>query len=275
MKYFMASLRLFFQPKKLVLNVWQLAKLTVMNIVVQRFIAKRDKKRWFAHMCLAWGCLVAFAVTIPLSWGWFRFGLRGHNYTVDFMGLSLFAFDPHGIIGFFMFNILDFCSLFILIGVGLAMHRRLFNHAATAVETIYNDMVPLFLLFSVSVTGLMLTASYKLMGGSHFSFLSLLHAFTVVLLLIYLPFGKLFHIAQRPAQLGVQFYKQEGARGEQALCARSMQPYQSQLHHDDLVDIMKEIGFDFGEHQNVSPEEKRKLIAINQANLMEGNPFVG
>lgn len=121
----------------------------------------------------------------------------------------------------------------------------------------------------------MLTASYKLMGGEHFSFLSLLHAFTVVVLLLWMPFGKLFHVFQRPAQLGVQFYKEEGSKGPQAICIRSGMPYQSRMHHDDLADVMKEIGFDFGEHQNLSPQEKRKLIALNQAAVLGDVPFAG
>jgi hypothetical protein len=73
----------------------------------------------------------------------------------------------------------------------------------------------------------------------------------------------------------VQFYKEEGAKGEQAICVRSGAGYQSRLHHDDLVDVMKELGFDFGRHQNLSPEEKRKLIALNQAALLGDVPFAG
>jgi hypothetical protein len=121
----------------------------------------------------------------------------------------------------------------------------------------------------------MLTASYRLMGGSHFSFLSLLHAFTVIVFLLWIPFGKFFHIIQRPAQIGVAYYKEEGAGGEQAVCLRSGLSYQSKLHHDDLVEVMVELGIDFGEHQDVSPEEKRKLVALNQAALIEGQPYVG
>jgi hypothetical protein len=163
----------------------------------------------------------------------------------------------------------------VLLGVAIAMHRRIFDRGAQAVQTFANDLFPLFLLFAVSITGLMLTASYKLMGGEHFSFLSLLHAFTVVILLLWLPFGKLFHVIQRPAQLGVAFYKEEGFRGDQASCARSGKPFQSKMHRDDLAGVMQELGISFGEHQMVSPEEKRKLIALNQAAEIDGQPYVG
>jgi hypothetical protein len=247
------------------------------NIVAQKFVLNRGKGRWAAHMCLAWGCLLAFAITFPLSWGWVQFTIAedGRNYVTEFMGIPQFTFDPNGLLGFFMMNGLNISAVIVLAGVAMAMHRRLFERGAQSVQSVANDLMPLFILFAVSVTGLMLTASYRLMDGSHFSFISLLHAFTVVVLLLYLPFGKFFHIIQRPAQLGVQFYKEEGARGEQARCIRSGQAYQSQLHHDDLADVMKDIGIDFGEHQNLSPQEKRKLIALNQLAILDETGYVG
>lgn len=274
-KYFKAGWRLFLRPHKLIKNCFHLVKLMFDNIIIQKFIEHRGKGRWVAHMCLAWGCLIAFAITFPLSWGWVQFGAQGDRYVVEFMGMKQFMFDPHSIIGFMFFNGLNFSAVFVLVGVAIAMHRRLYDHGAQAVQTFSNDILPLFLLFAVATTGLMLTASYRLMGGSNFAFLSLLHAVTVIVLLLYMPFGKLFHVIQRPAQLGVQFYKEEGASGAQAMCARTGMPYQSRLHHDDLVEVMKEIGQDFGPHQNLSPEEKRKLIALNQAEQLGPKPYVG
>lgn len=275
-KYFVASLKLMGRPKTFFKSALHIGHLFAKNIVAQKFILNRGKGRWIAHMCMAWGCLLAFAITFPLSWGWVVFGHDGaNNYVVEFMGMRQFSFPPHSIIGFLLFNGLNISAVLVIGGVGVAMHRRLFDRGAQTVQSLENDLIPLFLLFAVSVTGLMITASYKLMGGEHFSFLSLLHAFTVVVLLLWLPFGKLFHVFQRPAQLGVQFYKEEGARGEAALCARTGMPYQSQMHHDDLAQVMKEIGFDFKEHQNLSPEEKRKLIALNQAALLGDVPYAG
>lgn len=275
-RYFKASFKLFLKPSRLFVNIIKLVKLTFVNIVAQKFIANRSKHRWVAHMCLAWGCLLAFFITFPLSWGWVQFNLAPDGrYVTEVFGVPQMAFEPHSVLGFLVMNGLNFSAVFVLIGVALAMHRRLYERGAQAVQTLAADLIPLFLLFAVAVTGLMLTASYKLMGGSNFSFLSLLHAFTVVLLLLYMPFGKLFHVIQRPAQLGVQYYKEEGARGDAAICMRSGKPYQSKLHHDDLVEVMKEVGMDFGAHQNLSPEEKRKLVALNQTMLMADRPFVG
>lgn len=274
-RYFKTTWKLFLRPRSLVRNVFKLIGLLFDNIVIQKFIERRSKGRWMAHMCLAWGCLMAFAITIPLSWGWVQFGTDQGNYVVEVMGHRQFAFPPHSLIGFLVFNGLNISAVLVLAGVGLAMHRRVFDRGAQAVQSLATDLIPLFLLFSVAVTGLMLTASYRLMGGQSFSFLSLLHAFTVVVLLLYLPFGKLFHVIQRPAQLGVAYYKEEGARTPQTICARSGQPYQSVMHHDDLAAVMLELGFDFGDHQDLSPEEKRKLIALNQAELLGERPYAG
>lgn len=273
--YFKATWKLFMRPKRLAANLVRLVRLLWDDIVAQKFIGKRSTTRWMAHLCLAWGCIVAFLITIPLSWGWVQFGTDQGNYVVEVMGHRQFAFPPHSVLGFLIFNGLNISAVLVLAGVALAMHRRLFDHGAQSVQTIAADLIPLFLLFSVAVTGLMLTASYRLMAGQSFAFLSLLHAFTVVLLLLYMPFGKLFHVIQRPAQLGVAYYKEEGARGEQAICVRSGEAYQSQMHHDDLVEVMKELGFDFGEHQNLSPLEKRKLIALNQAAVLGDHPYAG
>lgn len=276
-RYFVAGWRLFLKPTRLIPNLLKLSGLLWNQIVAQKFIGKRSPQRWAAHLCLAWGCLLAFAITFPLSWGWVQFGVadNGRDYMVEFMGMRQFAFPPDGIIGFFMFNGLNISAVLVLTGVGLAMHRRLFDRGAQAVQTLANDFIPLFLLFAVSITGLMITASYKLMGGENFAFLSLLHAFTVVVLLLWLPFGKLFHVIQRPAQLGVAYYKEEGLRGSQAVCARSGVTYMSQMHRDDLVAVMKELDIDFGGHQDLSPAEKRRLVALSQASQIDGVPYVG
>jgi len=276
-RYFKAGWRLFLRPRRLLPNLWRLIGLLWNQIVTQKFIGNRSRSRWAAHMCLAWGCLLAFAITFPLSWGWVQFGVadNGSDYVVEFMGMRQFAFPPNSLIGFLMFNGLNISAVLVLVGVGIAMHRRIFDRGAHAVQNFTNDFIPLFLLFAVSVTGLMITASYKFLGGSNFAFLSLLHAFTVVVLLLWMPFGKLFHVIQRPAQLGVAFYKEENESGPRAVCARSGHAYQGQMHHDDLVLTMRELGLDFGAHQDLDPAEKRRLIAVNQAAAMSGQPFVG
>src|SRR5687767_2610409 len=146
----------------------------------------------------------------------------------------------------------------------LALRRRLADNAAAALQDFQEDVLPLLLLFAISVTGLMLTASYTWMRGYAYDFLAILHAITVIFTLLWLPFGKFFHIFQRPAQLGVSFYKDVGTRSEQAKCARCGQAYASEMMVRDLEVVEKQLGFKYemdhpraGHYQRVCPKCRR------------------
>jgi hypothetical protein len=144
-----------------------------------------------------------------------------------------------------------------------------------AVQQFGQDVLPLILLFAISVTGLLLTASYTWMKGYAYDFLAILHAVTVILTLLYLPFGKLFHIFQRPAQLGVSFYKEAGARGEQAHCRRCRRPYASAAMVRDLIIVERELGFSYemnsssgaDHYQQICPRCRRALFGLAQGAL--------
>lgn len=267
--------QLFLRPSRLAANILQLGKLLVSNVLLQRFIEKRSKLRWTAHWLLAWGCLLAAAVTFPLSFGWIRFETARDSqeiYRAFVFGIPVGSFHLHTIVAELAFNVLDIASVMVLAGVFLALWRRGRDHGAMSVQQFANDMLPLMMLFAISITGLFLTASTHLMNGLHYGFLSQLHALTVIFTLLYLPFGKFFHIFQRPAQLGLGFYKQEGASGEQALCARCGQAYATRLHMDDLKDVQAALGIQYqladgGHYQDVCPACRRKNIALTQDSL--------
>jgi hypothetical protein len=153
----------------------------------------------------------------------------------------------------------------------IAMYRRMRDGGAAAVQQFGEDILPLVMLFAISVTGLMLTASYTWMKGYGYEFLAILHAITVIFTLLWLPFGKFFHIFQRPAQLGVAFYRDIGARTEQAKCARCGQEYASKMHVDDLIEVEKELGFDYsmpgndaGHYQRICPKCRRSMLVLSQ-----------
>ena len=61
------------------------------------------------------------------------------------------------------------------------------------------DLLPLIALIVISVTGLLLTFSSIFLHGGGYEFLAILHMVSVVFTLVYIPFGKFFHIVQRPA----------------------------------------------------------------------------
>ena len=111
----------------------------------------------------------------------------------------------------------------------------------------------------------------------HYGFLAQLHAVTVILTLLYLPFGKFFHIFQRPAQLGIGFYKDAEAAGEPARCRRCEAPFAARLHVDDLKAVEAALGIryelaDGGHYQEVCPACRRKNLALVQGALWLGAP---
>ena len=273
--YWYRGWQLFLTPGKLLGNIAHLGKIVWNNIFLQRFIEKRSRMRWTAHWFLAWGCLLAAAVTFPLSFGWVRFETARDNqeiYNAFMFGIPVGRFRLGTVVAELTFNILDIAAVMVLIGVFFAMWRRARDRDARSVQQFSNDLLPLIMLFAISITGLFLTASTHLMQGLHYVFLSQLHAITVIFTLLYLPFGKFFHIFQRPAQLGVDFYKIAGAAGVQAICVRCGQPYGSQMQMEDLKTVQAALGIQYqmadGTHyQDVCPACRRKNLALTQDGL--------
>ena len=135
---------LFFAPSRVVHNVSRLVALFAVNVVAQRFIEKRSPLRWAVYWCIFWGCILAAAITFPLSFGWIHFETAGaalERYQAFVFGVHVFTFDLSSPIAPLVFNILD------------------------------------------------------------------ISAVLAIFTLLYLPFGKFFHIFQRPAQLGVAFLR--------------------------------------------------------------------
>lgn len=277
--YWYRGWQLFLQPQKLPGNIAHLARIFWDNIFLQRFIEKRSRIRWTAHWFLAWGCLLAAAVTFPLSFGWVRFETARDNqeiYNAFMFGIPVGSFHLGTVVAELTFNILDIAAVMVLIGVSFALWRRARDRDARSVQQFSNDLLPLILLFAISITGLFLTASTHLMHGLHYVFLSQLHAITVIFTLLYLPFGKFFHIFQRPAQLGIDFYKKAGTAGEQAMCMRCGEPYGSRMQVEDLKSVQAALGIQYqmadGTHyQDVCPTCRRKNLALTQDGLWKAH----
>lgn len=271
-KYWFRGWQLFLRPKKLLGNIGRLIQLFLADFVAQRFIEKRSHLRWAAHWLIAWGCILAAAVTFPLSFGWVHFesALNDQNlYRAFVFGVEVGHFRLGTILAALSFNILDIAAVMVLAGVALALFRRARDRGAIAVQQFSQDMMPLLLLFAISITGLFLTASTHLLHGLNYGFLSMLHAVTVIFTLLYLPFGKFFHIFQRPAQVGVQFYKEAGSAGPQAKCLRCGQEFASQMHIDDLKDVERALQIHYelpnrAHYQEVCPACRRKSLAMAQ-----------
>ena len=129
------------------------------------------------------------------------------TYVTYLFGFPVGSFRIRTVVSWLLFHGLDIAAVMVLAGIGLALWRRLRDRGALALQDFAADFLPLILLFAISITGLALTASTMWLGGAFYGFLSILHAITVIGALLYLPFGKFFHIFQRPAQLGVKLYQ--------------------------------------------------------------------
>jgi hypothetical protein len=271
-KYWFRGWKIFFRPKRLAQNIVRMVQIFLEDFFAQRFIEKRSHLRWAAHWLIAWGCILAAAVTFPLSFGWVHFENAINNqqiYRAFVFGQQVSSFRLGTLTAALAFNILDISAVMVLAGVALALFRRARDRGAISVQQFAQDMMPLLMLFAISITGLFLTTSTHLMRGLNYGFLSLLHAVTVIFTLLYLPFGKFFHIFQRPAQAGVQFYKEEGARSKQAVCLRCGQEFASQMQVNDLKEVERALGINYelgrGEHyQDVCPLCRRKSLAMAQ-----------
>ncbi len=245
------------------------------NFVAQEFIRQRSSYRWIMHLCLSGGCTLAFAITFPLVFGWVHFESLLDNaemYRVIAFGVHLDTFSIHSVKAFLAFNALNFSAFFVLIGLVMAGWRRCTDPGERATQTFAEDILPLILILVVAATGLALTVSYKFLGGHGHGLWAIVHMASVVALLLYIPFGKLFHMFQRTCALCVSRYKVVGAAGPRARCRRCAGDFASQMHVDDLKTVLDELGFDYrfagprGEvhYQDICPSCRRGLLALNQ-----------
>jgi MFS transporter, NNP family, nitrate/nitrite transporter len=257
----------------------QVTRVGATHLAGQRFIYRRSPRRWWMHQLLFWGCLLAAAITFPLVFGWIHFESRPDDqmtYVTYLFGFATSSFRIRTAASWLLFHGLDVAAFLVLAGIGLSLSRRMFDRGAQAVQSFATDLLPLVMLFAISVTGLALTASATWLGGGFYGFLSILHAITVIAALLYLPFGKFFHIFQRPAQIGVKLYQRDGDAGAGALCARCGERYTSAMHLDDLKLILPELGFDYAGRsagmphwQDLCPACKRRTLASAQLRLKE------
>ena len=253
-----------------------LVGLTGRNIVAQTFIAKRSRLRWWMHQCLFWGCILAAAITFPLVFGWIAFKSAPNDqltYVTYLFGFPAGTFPLHTVVASLLFHGLDISAVLVIAGVVLSLWRRLRDKGAQTLQSFAMDFFPVILLFAISITGLALTVSQEWLRGTAYSFLAIVHAITVIAALLFLPFGKFFHIFQRPAQLGVKLYQQTGANGPPAICPRCKQPFASAMHVRDLKTILPQLGFDYAvpgtayAWQDLCPPCKRKALSLSQLRL--------
>ena len=242
-RYFWRSWRLFFSVANFRKYFALIPSAIFTDLLTQQFIRKRSVYRWIMHQCIFWGVVLSCAITFPLTFGWIRFTetLRG-QYELWVFGFPLFAFHPDSIFGWGIFHALDITAFILLIGLVMAFHRRFHDAALVAIQRFRFDIVPLALLFAIVISGLALTLDSTAFDGAFYFYISLVHEVIVVLWLISLPFGKFFHIIERPATVGIELYWRTGEDAEPHTCPRCGEAFAPARFVTDLKKTLNDIG---------------------------------
>lgn len=279
--YWRRGWQVFFRRGFLRRNLTSWPKHVINDLALNRFIWTRGRLRWLAHLLILWGCILAALITFPLVFGWLYFDTvpgRPEWYRAVLFGFPTFSFPTDSFVAVLLFHGLVWSAFLVIGGVMIAMRRRMRDEGAAAVKLFAEDFLPLIILVAISITGLMLTASYTWIGGYAHQFLAIVHAITVIFGLLWLLFGKFFHIFQRPAQLGVRFYKEVGVLEDRAHCRRCGHPFTSRMKVQDLIETERRLGYRYeipgteAEHyQWVCPPCRRAMLALAQGRLWNGS----
>jgi hypothetical protein len=234
----------------------------VSGLAFQTFIARRGPGRWLAHQAVFWGVVLATLITFPLTFGWISFEAvgSGSRYAIVVWGFRTITFEPVTWFGWLVFHALDVAAVLVIAGCAYFLWRRFRDREATTGQRFGYDFLPLVSLVAISVTGLLLTLSSSLLEGEGYEFLAIIHMATVVLTLVFIPFGKFFHVIQRPASVGVEVYKQTSMEREGVLsCRRCGEPLEATTFIRDLQATMTELGLRYERWIETCPRCKRVL----------------
>jgi len=213
------------------------------DLFAQQFIRRRGLYRWITHQCIFWGVILSCCITFPLTFGWIRLTQTvAGQHMIWFFGFPLFAFAVDSLLGLLIYHVLDLTAFLLLIGLVLAFHRRFHDLALISVQRFGFDIMPLALLMAIAVTGLSLTADSAWLGGVYYWYISLAHEAVVVLWLISLPFGKFFHLIERPATVGIELYWRTGEGTEMQTCARCGEAFAPVRFIQDLKKTLLDVG---------------------------------
>lgn len=213
------------------------------NWALNRFIFRRTWWRGTQHFFLMWGVLGSFAITVPLVFGWLHFeAVDESHYRVVAMGAPVLTMPVRGWLSGMFFHALSAFGVLTLIGAGMALWRRLRDKDARVDQRVEYDLFPLYLLLAVTVTGLALSVSHLWLAGAAYPFISVVHQVTVVALLLYLPFGKFWHVPLRLGSVAAEVYHEVGAHLGEQPCARCGKVYATRMQIRDVTGVMAETG---------------------------------
>lgn len=246
---------------------------TISYFTLNRFVWKRGLNRWSAHWPIMLGCVMAFAIVVPLIFGWVWFETPADDfgsYKVMNFGIHLTTIRVDGLEAFLAFHGLVWASFPVIIGCSVALWRRFRDRGDQAVQTIGNDIMPLFILLSIAITGLLMTVSYSFLSGTGHAPLANLHMIIVCGTLLWLPYSKLFHIPQRTLKFAHMVYEFESQRNGPARCERCNDKFADQQQVTDLIALQKQLGYRYemannaGHYQSICPACRRASLVLAQ-----------
>ena len=256
-------------------NLLHLVKRGFGYFVLNRFVMKRGMNRWGAHWPIMIGCVMASAIAFPLVFGWIWFETPADNfghYQIHAFGIHLRTIDWQGFEAFMMFHGLVWAAFFVIAGVTVALIRRLRDRGDQAVQTFGNDIMPLVLLLLISFTGLGLTVSYTWLDGFFHHQMAVIHAATICFTALWLPYSKLFHIAQRSLKAAHMVYDHAAQDEGMAKCANCGAEFATMRQVNDLINVEQDLGYNYqlpnsaaGHWQHVCPRCRRSLLVRAQS----------
>ncbi|WP_204498471.1 hypothetical protein [Aquibacillus albus] len=214
-------------------------KTSAEHLATYRFIWNRGIYRWTQHVLIGWGCILSCLVTFPLVFGWMYFTMAESGmYTIVLLGMNVMTIPADGFIAFMSYNALNFSAIMVILGVCMALYRRLKNLQARAEQQFMYDFLPLYLLLLISITGLALTFINVFLHGAGHYVMSLIHQYSVIITLIYLPFGKLAHIPFRPLSVFARNYREHYGEKSMKQCRVCGNEFVSTEQSNDVIQVL-------------------------------------
>lgn len=232
------------------------------DLVAQRFVARRSRVRWIAHLLLSLGTLASFAITVPLVFGWLRFAADGSDrYRAVVLGVPTASFAVDGVLAWLAFHGLSVAGVAVLSGAAAFLLLRFRQRALPGTTTSFH-VAPLVLLLIVAATGLALPATRH--APRLFDLASAAHEIAVIVLLAAIPFSKLHHVLIRPLQLGARAVRRSDDRVVCAACAAPLAPREQR----DAVRALLEARGLAVDALDRCPPCRRRSLATTQAALV-------
>lgn len=231
------------------------------DLAAQRFVARRSRARWAAHLLLSLGTLAGGAITLPLVFGWVHFVADGEDvYRVVVGGVPAGRFALDGAVAWLVFHALVIAAGAVVVGAAYFLVLRVRARRLPGTVTAFH-LAPLLLLLVVALSGLALPATHR--HPALFALAARAHELAVVVLLLGVPCSKLGHVLVRPLHLGAQFVRSPDApRASCASCGGPLAPAAQRVAVEQLLAAR---GFRFDGHLRHCPRCRRRALAAAQA----------